>query len=113
MALSRLRLPSQLLASRRKAFCLLKSRTLASVSGIPEISLLDERIPQITVNGLEPNSLVTLHLNMTNNLTLNYDSFNQFRASSSGVVDLENDSPLCKGYTRKEDKMKLNRCNFM
>ncbi len=83
------------------------------VDGIPRRSLLDERL-RVRVRGLEPSSPVTLHLNVTNGINLNFDSVNAYRTDEEGHLDLERSAPLQLGgqartYSKTVDSMGIFR----
>ena len=70
--------------------------------------LLDEKL-HISVDNLTPNTEVTLHLNATNNLNLNYDSFTTFTASENGTLNLDVNKPSDNSYSKLIDSMGIFR----
>jgi len=71
-------------------------RSLATVCGVPDISLLDEPL-HIAIDGLQPNLPVTIKLNMTNGLNLDFESSpTTFPVGSNGRIDLDETKPVSK-----------------
>ncbi len=58
------------------------------VQGIPSRSLVDQKVSARLV-GLPEGEEVSVHLNLTNGLNLNYDSFTSYVADGEGNVDLD------------------------
>ena len=79
------------------------------ITGPPQTSLVDEKL-QIKIKGLSPNLEHSVHLNVTNGLNLNYDSFTKFASDENGLIDFENTPPSCQSYSKQIDSMGIFRC---
>ena len=82
--------------------------TQAKIGGLPDRCLIDEKL-SIQISELEPNQEYCLHLGMTNDLNLSYDSFTSFNSDGQGVIDLDKHAPTCQTYTKIIDSMGIFR----
>ena len=63
----------------------------------PRTSLIDETVA-IRLHGLEPHQMVRLEATVVEN-RLKFESHAVYRASTTGVIDLETDASLAGSYT--------------
>lgn len=79
-------------------------RCLATLSIQPKVSLVDEKISTV-IHDLEPNSKITLRLNVTNKTNLEFESVTHYVASEQGLVNLSQNVPINHPEYQNADPM--------
>jgi len=78
------------------------------ISGIPQSSLLDEKL-SINIENLPPKTELQFCLHMTNELNLNFQSSVSYLSDENGCLSLERDQPLDNENGLYKDSMGLFR----